>query len=627
MRKLMTQKLVGQKLLAFGLAGLLGLQPAIAFAAPLDPGMANINASDAITPEQCQGITETELRPELTRTIQNFFENETAFDFEAEVAREWKLLKLDARIDSAVVQAVESIQADTKALDKFASSWSPAKAEQLAEQVIAVTFDNRELKRSLQKLSANVGNELSDQIELATVQSASYGMQCLQTFISGHYSQTFLDLFDAKADRSAQSGSNEFLAEFSPESRKYINSYGLAAGGVATIAVAQITRRVTKTMTKRVLAQVSERVLGRLGTTVVPVIGELVGGVLLVSDLAQSFSGSFDEIEAQIKSPGVKQTLRDRVAGAIAQSIGGESPQIAREIATELYANWLDFQKDYRETLTLANELPEFQQLVAHETNISRVTALVGIALDNMGRRNLIAAIQDGSFEQALDLPTVAQDIVRNTGSIAEAVAWYELAGNRIGDVVAMEMYKHLSRTGLDHRLLIQILNLDNPTVIAKLSLLGAKDIRRLLAIASPNLIQLGEAVSSQDLERLSGYIAGLKQADANDLIKFLLDGGSETIKNAEVMTHIVQSHDINVAIRFWQEQRSAWGLLQSGFLVAVGAIAWQLVLVKYGELYVGGVAFAIVITALLTLTLLLWLQRQINSLRQKRPQLNASDK
>ena len=619
----MSLPLPGQKLIAFLLALCLWLQPNFAYAAAL--ASPETSQTSSITPEQCQAISEAELRPELTHTIQGFFDNETHFDFQAQVNRQWQLLNLDGKIDSAASQAVATLQGDTKLLDKFASSWSPSRAEELGDRITTATFNDPALQAALQKLADNVSQQLADEIELATVQSASYGMTCLQTFISGQYSQTFLDRFDQRTDATAESSAADIITSFSPESRKYISSYGLAAGGVTSIAIAQITRRVTRGMAKRVFSQLSGRVLGRLGTTALPLVGEILGGALIVSDLAQSFSGSFGEIESQLQSPIVKQTLRDAISNSIEQDIGGESPQIAREIANDLYANWLDFQKDYRETLTLAEDLPEFQAILGDTTDLSSITALVGIALDNMGRRNLIAAIQDGSFAQALTLPPSSRDIIKTTGSIPEAVAWSELAGNQINQVVELELYKHLSRDGLDRSLLLDILGLDDAIAIAKLSLLNNSDIRRLLAIATPNLIQLTTHVSAQDLQRLSGYITNLQQTDANDLIKYLLDNGSDTIKNAEAMTHIVQSQDINAAIQFWQQPSSVVDLLKSAMPVAVGAIAWQLVLTKYGGLSIGLLGGGITGGFLLVVAIVLWFYRQILTIRQKLAQLKSS--
>ena len=158
--------LPGQKLIALLLALCLWLQPSLAYAAALT------GQDSPITPEQCQAITEAELRPELTRSIQDFFDRQTRFDFQAQVDRQWQLLNLDGKLDQAAAQAVNRLQADSKLLDKFASSWSPRKAEQLGDRITTATFNDPALQAALQKLADNVSQQLADEIELATLQSA-----------------------------------------------------------------------------------------------------------------------------------------------------------------------------------------------------------------------------------------------------------------------------------------------------------------------------------------------------------------------------------------------------------------------------------------------------------------------
>ncbi len=574
------------------------------------------------TPDKCKLVSPSQMRPELTQAIQDFFEAENSFNFDAKVGREWKLLKIDKILNDSVSAAVTEIGVDTKWQDKFMSSWNSGKAEQLAAQVISQTFDNPDLKRSLQRLANNVGRQVADEIELATVQSSSYGMQCLQTFIGDQYSTTFLDLFNQKAEESAQQGSVDFSASFTPESKKYLLSRNVAAVGIGTFIIGRITREVTKKFAERVIGQVGKRLLGRLGAGAIPFVGEIVGVGLLAADVAQSFSGSFEEIETQLKSPNVKNSLRQSISDVLQDEIGGQSSQIASEISNELYAEWLDFQKDYRETLNLASEIPEFKQLLTEEGDMPKVTSLVGIALNNMGRRKLIDAIQDGSFAQALNLPIIARPIIQYTGSIQEAVSWSKISGNFLERVVDLEIYKHLSLEGLEHRLLVDLLALEDADAISKMSLLQNSEIQQLLAISSPNLIPLAKVVSAQDLQRLSGYIEQLDKSETNDLIRFLLDDSKSTIKNTDVMTHIVQSGNISRATKFWQRQTSPLSLAFSLWPIAMGEISWRLAWVKYGSTFLGEAFVAIAVALSLTLGLGFKLYGSILDVKYKQAKL-----
>lgn len=608
-----------QKLVALFLVCIPWLQAPMAAQAAVQNGI----APPQLTPDQCKSITSADLRAGLAQSIQAFFDNEASFDFASKVGREWERLRLDSEIDYAVNMAVSKIKADTKYWDKFASSWSAGKAEELANSVVLRTFDNPRLKKSLATLADDVGRELSTDIELATVKSSIYGAECLQTFIGSQYSTAFLEIFNQRSQDSTDRGTEDFLVSFSPESQEYLRSYGLAAGGVASIAIAQITRRITDGVIKRVVAQVGERFLGKLGTTAIPVVGEVVGGLLLVYDLAKSFDGAFSEIETQIKSPEVKTTLRNLVTKTVQVEIGGKSSEIAGAITNSIYTSWLKFKDDYRETLTLASELPEFKKLITDSNDIAAISSLVGMSLDNMGRRRLIEAIQDSSFAEALALPPKARIIIKDTGSIPEAVAWSDLAGGYVGQVVDLGLYKHLSREGLNRSLLVDLLRLDESEVIAKLSLLENSAIQRLLEIASPNLIPLAKIVSSQDLERLSGYISNLKKSETNDLIQFLLDD-KPIIKNSDVMAYIVQSHNIKAAISFWQQEENAFSLVKNVWLLSSGDIYWRLAKTKYGINFFGlgiGLLFSLLVMLLL---LIMRIYSSFLNILQKKAQLKS---
>ena len=56
-----------------------------------------------------------------------------AIDLDAIVERQWQLLDMDAVIDSAVDDAVAVLKRDDDLWNTFLSGWSPAKAEDLAQ--------------------------------------------------------------------------------------------------------------------------------------------------------------------------------------------------------------------------------------------------------------------------------------------------------------------------------------------------------------------------------------------------------------------------------------------------------------------------------------------------------------
>lgn len=552
---------------------------------------ANIPSAQAKTPitntlwgnspqPQCEGIRETALRVELNRVIQDFLANDTEFDVQSTVERQWRTLNLDATFDAEVDAAIARVTNDTGLLSRFQSSWIPSQAQTLANQVTDQVFKANTLNQQLDQLSRHVADELADHLELVSAQSSSYAMDCLQRFINRQYSQAFVNIFGQQI-QAARAETLTVPDAFDPDTKDFLKTHAFAFGGAAAIAVAGVTRQVIgKKIIGRITQQVVERIAGRLGTSVIPFVGEIVGGILITRDVIDSVEGALPQIQTALKVPAIKQAFRETLTTQIDHELRQESYQIAREVSNDIYAEWLDFQKDYRDTLNLAADLPEFQTLLANTTDVGKLSALVGIALNNMGRSQLIAAVENGDFERALTLPEITYKMLETSHDFHVLVVWTNLAGHQVDEVVRLELYKHLSPEKLDHKLLQEILSLGDDALIAKLALLELNDIRDLLAIATPNLRSLAVKLSAEDLRRLASYLHPLAPTAVNAFVRFLMDDPL-SLRNRAI-TPLLQSRNIQAAIEFWQAPTTAQTIFQGLLNIFTGEIVWTLFTTKY---------------------------------------------
>ncbi|OUL18541.1 hypothetical protein BV378_36355 [Nostoc sp. RF31YmG] len=566
---------------------------------------------------QCKEITEANLRNELTTNIEEFFVDETRFDFQKIVNNNWQVLKFDDVLNNEIDHAVDQVQTNTNLGNKFISSWFPGKAKELAQEVIEIALTSPGFDTKIKQLSNNVAEELSNKLQLVSAKSSSYAMDCLQEFIGRQYSQTFVDVF-AKDIKSKVPEQDQLIDKLNPDTNSFLKSHNFAFGGIGVLIATQITKVIAKKISNRVAQQLLDRFLIRFSSkgifAAIPVAGEIIGGLLLVGDVFQSFDGALPAIQDELKQPKVKQDFKEQIANTVEEGLRTELPQVAREISSEIYIVWKDFQVDYKDTLDLAEELPEFKDILTKTTDKSKVYFLVGIALNNMGRTQLVASIRDGSFERALFLPDSSYKIIETTRSLPVLIDWANLAGNKIEEVVSMELYKHLSPKDLDRQLLTDILSIKDSSTIAKLSLLNIDSIRNLLTIAKQNLIALSIKLSPDDLGKLASYLGKLEQYQANQLVMFLLDEPS-IIKNTSVTNHIIQSRDIKAAIKFWKAEVNIFSLLNGTLKLYTGVIAWGLFINKYGM-------FTIIILMffpiLLLLAIVTWFLRQLLEISKK---------
>ena len=599
-----------KKIILFILIFCFIINPTSVIAAP----MQNI---DYILPK-CEEISQPQLRVDLNRILEEFIADETNIDFGAIVNRQWLSLNVDSAMDSEIDKAVDAISDNTNLINKFKSSWSSSKTEELTNQVTEIAFNSPELKSKFNQVSQNVASEISDKLELASTNSSSYAIDCLQKFVNKQYSQTFVDIFSQKINASVPD-SQESNASLEPNTN-FINRHKFGFAGGTVLALSITGRRIAKTIGTRIFSQIGERILGRIGSAVIPFVGETVGALMIANDIYQSLDGALPEIKKSLKSPEVKQIFKEKITNTVEEQIRAESPQIARELSNDIYAKWLDFQKDYRETLSLAEELPEFKSILAKTTDLSKISLLLDTTLNSTGRSQLVTSIQDGTFEQALSLPEISYKILENTHSLPVMVDWANLAGNQIKDVVELEIYKNLSPQDLDCQLVIEIISLQDSMTIAKISLLDIGSIRNLLSISKHNLLSLADKLTANDLQNLAGYLGELKQPQINQLVKFLLNSNPSIVNNSDVMTDIINSSDMNAAIKFWETPKNRTSIFNAMLKVFVGTISWELFTNKYGT----PVALLIILISLLAVLAILLYQQFRKYFKPKNTEVNT---
>jgi hypothetical protein len=587
-----------KRLLTWCLIFCLLINNTIVYAAPISEQTYNL-------PPQCEEISESQLRLDLNLIIEDFLKDQNDVSFGEVVNRQWQVLTLDSAIDSEIDSAVLTINENAGLMNRFQSSWVPSKAEELAHEVTEIAFNSPSLKEKLNLLSKNVSETLADKLEVTSAKSSSYAVDCLQKFINRQYSQTFVNTF---SDRIKVSNIDpDTIGSLKPDTIQYIDQHKFGAVG-STILITSITAKLRKkvvgTIVKRVFQQVSERILSRVGSAFIPGIGDIIGLALLGTDLIKSFDGALPIIQKSLKNPEIKQTIQKGIVSTIEKEIRTEIPQIAREISNDVYASWLDFQKDFRDTLSIAKELPEFKEIL-NEADLPRISLLVGIALNNMGRSQLMESIEDGTFNRALSLPEVSYKLIETTHNLSDLVEWNNLAGNQIEEVINLELYKNLSLENLNRKLLLDILEIKDSSTISKITLLHTDSIRSLLTIPKQNLLLLSLHLSASDLERLAGYLNELKQPQINQLVKFLLNEDPSIIKNASVMAHIVKSGNINAAIEFWEAPRNQFLIFDGIFKLSTGAVSWELIADKFGFIPMALLSALPIILTILLLVLL----------------------
>lgn len=597
------------------------LQPLSLYASPL---------SQATSLQECDVITEETLQDELNKVTQQVVEEASAqLDVSRIVASQWRQLEMDAAIDREVDAAVERVKNREDYWNKFLSSWSAEKAEELTLAVTTETFDAPTFHSAIDELSLAIAQGIGDEIAELSAQSVSAAFFCLQTFIDGNYSSALVSTFEEEVRLATEASTVNENNALDNNLLTIAGQHRTALGGVGVIIVAQVSKRIVlelgELISKRIAGRIVGRVLGKAGSTLIPIAGWLIGAGMIAYDLYSSRDGALPQIQETLKSEEVKAGIRDEITAEIEPELRRELPQIAREISNQLYNEWRDVKRDIRQVLELAEADAAFAAILnelSTPNELSKLVNLVGVSMRTLGRDGLLQAVDDGSFGQLLQQSEAAFVILDDTGSLEDALTWTATVGNLIDDVVRYEVYKHQPPTGLERSALEKLLALQDAVAIQKLALLDPATLNTLLGLSTTNLVTLANAVDATELSAVADYLTSLDQTRRNQLIAQISSNPATVAQlNDPTLRDFMATSavDFESALAFVLAPKTGTAPFTDLTNVATGQVPWQLFLYKYGmgqsALAVGALILAALVALRVILGLLGWLFSPITSL------------
>lgn len=483
----------------------------------------------SFTFEECAQVDETTLRDELNGITQAVFAEGRSDTLVINVVeRKWQELGMDAKIDRQVENSVEMVRGDTPFWERVWSAWSPSAAEELAIRISEETFGSDTFKSDFDELSEIIANDIVDEVRLVTAESASSALMCVQEFIGDRFSSTMVEVLDKQIqdDLDVAIGQTDTDRSFVDVFRSHAN----LAGGIAVIVGTRIgvgvAKKLATTFSKNLVTRIAARILTRTLAGVIPIVGWIIGGVLIVTDLVGSRDGALPFIRDSLQSEEAKAEMKEWIAEEVSEELRRESPLLARDIANSTFRKWQDFREKFGRILDLAEELPRFRSILdrTHVEQVARLAELVHLVEEN-DKEQLEVLIQSGRFEFIQGLPEKALDILRVTGESSILIAWGEFAEGLIEQVVETELYLVASPTDFTDRAELQrVLALNAKKLIQKLMLLDGNVRDALLGLPSDHTQQLLDEFSPEDLTWLvNAYLTGLDALRRNVLFDRLL--------------------------------------------------------------------------------------------------------
>lgn len=584
----------------------------------------------ASTLEKCLNLDETDIRGDINVLSQNFFEAEVnAVDLARIVDRKWFELGMPDLLQSEVNKAIDSVGADTGFTERVTSSFSPAQATALAEQIATRAFNSETFRNRLESLANEVAADFTRTFTTVAARSAGATTMCLQRYLGNVYGGAISSAFEEEVRlQIEETGAEALTQDFRPEGRINQSAVGVAtiAGGYIARAVAQ---RLGTQISRRVAGNITARIVGRAGTSVIPIVGWAIGGGLIVFDVVTSgIRGPFPVIRRQLAGEETQQQIQVEIIASLREDLPEVSAELSAGISAEVYTQWEHFTQSFEGVLALAEDNAAFRQALTttSEEDFYTLASVVELA----AKDEIVQAAQQDQLNQVLQLGESTTKILESQPSLATVLEWSEVAGNRLEQVVNYEIYRHKTPADFSQRSLTRLLETDDFHTISALSLLDRDEMDALLKLSSPALNALSEQLRIQDFSTVAWYADALEPEARDAFIVRLLERPSRLEKFAppSVRDAIVDSREPQQAVAFVGSEPKAglFGIdLVQGFAddlasVAAGTVNMRLLSAKYplGTLSLLSVLL-VMVAVILVIVLIMLLWRLANLLRRVR--------
>ncbi len=469
------------------------------------------NATGDYTYGECSRIEPETLRSEIEAAAYNVLTAPTgALDLTTLVERKWIELNVDAVIDQEVARAVAAVAADEGYFSRLWSGWSADRAEEFATRIADDAFGSPAFAARIDELSAAIAGEIAQDLEADFARAASAAFLCMKAYIGDQYSATLFSAFERQIEVEV---ADVAVASEAEVDVSVLDVHGRALGGVGVIVVTEIARRITQRLSQRiaerVAGRIAGRVLGRAGSSLLPIAGWVIGLGLIVWDLWEGGKGALPQIEEALTSEDVKTRIRSEIGDSIQNSLPDETAVVALEIAVTILEEWEGFCGRYPDICGLAEENATFQAILNDTplAQLDQLALLVQVLINFAGRAELTTAIANGQFETALSLPAESYVIVQSERSLAPLLAWSQLAGARLGEVLTYGLHRHKQPADFSPELLTAVLDVADQAAIDKLLTLERSELALLVPFAASSLGPLALNMSAAELEQLVGYL------------------------------------------------------------------------------------------------------------------------
>jgi hypothetical protein len=509
---------------------------------PMAPALAAMTRAEY---EACQARDENGFRAAMEAlTLSGLESGLVGLDYQALVADEWRRAGIDDVIDRQVDQAIGEVREESSWWELWSSLASKEKAQELATTAAERVYRAEPIKNAVADLATRIGREVGTRIELATIDSAAPATQCMQAFLGARYGSTIASIVARGAGKEYSIDADKAALQVSGSRVLTEGSEGIAG------AVVLVVRRQLSNMA----ARIGQRIVGAVLSRIVSVVAGGVGLVLIAKDIWDFRHGVLPIIAEEMKAKDTKNKVREELAKSISEQINDGVKEIAAKTADRVMEIWLEFRRAHAKVVELAGRQEGFKRFLetVKVDDLPRVDEVVGLVLASEGETGVAKRLGDGTLNRAVtSLDPAALQIAREVRSLETGLQWAAVAGDNLGKVADLEIYRHTRPEGLTRASLGRLIDLKDRLAVSRLAALepGARDA--LFELDNTELQKLARALDESELTNLSRYLTGLDKGPAERVLRWVVQAPARMgeLSRPSVREAILSSRDQAAAV------------------------------------------------------------------------------
>jgi len=311
---------------------------------------------------------------------------------------------------------------------------------------------------------------------------------------------------------------------------------------------------MSRRLIARMVAQMGRRLAGAIATRIVSSFTGVIGLALIVKDLIDAGQGVFPLIEERMKSDESKQLIKTEIAESISSFVNENIESISRETAETMFSIWEAFQERYDLLLSLADKNTAFEDFLRQRQpgELARLGELAQLIVEQENEPAVFDYLEDGTLQTALDaLSLDGVEIARQTRSLQTAIAWSELAGDRIDDVLRFNVYSRLRPEQISRPELERLLDVDDQRAVYRLAALPSAARERLLALPGAKVRDLAGQLQENELLALARYQTELPDTASRALLESVANDPArmEKLARSGLQDAILSSENEDAAV------------------------------------------------------------------------------